>query len=557
MRMSFRSTACLWLLTAASGACGTHGGHAPAPFDLLIVNGRIVDGTGNPWYRGDIAVQGGRIVEIGRLDGRPATRRIDAKDRIVSPGFIDMMAGTTVPLVADPPSAESKLRQGVTTILVGEGGSVAPQNDVTSKTPAEDEEGLPVTWKTFAQYFAILEQRGIGLNVVHDVGAAQVRRIVIGEEDRQPSPEQLAEMKRLVEEAMTDGAVGISTALIYPPGSYATTEELIELSKVAAAHHGIYLSHMRNESAGVLDAIRETIRIGEEAHLPVHVYHLKAAGQDNWPLMTAALNLIAEARARGIDITADIYPYVRNGIGLGSFLHPRHYARGAEPFIRTLGDSSVRQELRREVETTTDWENWYRHVGRNWDNVLITSVGPNGNKAFVGLSVKQVADTRGVDQWDAFFDLVQAGNIGVAPKSMNEDQKREALRAPFVSIDTDSSPTNPASVPSAHPRTFGTFARVLGEYVRTRGLLRLEDAVRKMSSLPANLLMLTDRGRIATGMAADLLVFDPGHVKDTATYAKPLSYAVGYDDVIVNGQVAIDEGKATGVKAGAVLRHGR
>ena len=342
--------------------------------DLLIVGGRIVDGAGNPWFRADVGIRGGRIVDIGQLASRPARQRVDARDRIVSPGFIDMMAGSSVPLVADPPSAESKLRQGITTILVGEGGSVAPQNERTMRRP-DDDDGLPITWRTFAEYFKLVELKRIALNVVHNVGAAQVRRVVVGDENQRPTSAQLDEMRRLVAQAMQDGAVGVSSALIYPPGTYATTEELIELAKVAAQYHGIYLTHMRNESGGVLDAIRETIRIGEEAHLPVHIYHLKAAGQANWRLMTDALALIADTRARGVDITADIYPYIRNGIGLGSFLNPRHYARGTAPFLQTLGDAALRRELRREVETTSDWENWYQHVGRDWDNVLITSVG--------------------------------------------------------------------------------------------------------------------------------------------------------------------------------------
>jgi N-acyl-D-amino-acid deacylase len=273
--------------------------------------------------------------------------------------------------------------------------------------------------------------------------------------------------------------------------------------------------------------------------------------------MAQALELIQAARDRGIDITADIYPYIRNGIGLGSFLHPRHYARGAAAFLQTLADPNVRRELRHEVETTTDWENWYQHVGRDWDNVLITSVGPQTSKEFVGLSVEQVANKRGVDAWDAFFDLVQAGGTGVAPKSMDEGQKHEAMRAAFVSFDTDAAPTNPKKVPSAHPRAFGTFARILEHYVQTEKVIGLEEAIRKGTSLPADRLMLFDRGRIAPGMAADLLVFDPANVRDTATFAQPLSYAAGFDCVIVNGEPVIDEGTPTGALPGRVLRHRR
>ena len=402
-------------------------------FDLIIRNGCIVDGSGNPWYVADIGIMNRTIAKIGNLSGQSALRVIDAQGRVVAPGFMDLMAGSSIPLYRDPATAESKLRQGITTILVGEGESVAPQNERTTRG-GEGEEGVSVTanWRTFGEFFPKLEAKGIALNVVHNVGAAQVRRYVLGDEDIAPTPEQLAQMKELVAQAMRDGAVGLSTALIYPPGTYAKIEEIIELAKVAGEYGGVYYSHMRNESNQVLQAIDEVIRIGREAHLPVHIYHLKAAGQANWPLMTQALKKIQDARGQGLDITADIYPYIRNGIGLGSFIHPRHYAKGARVFLPTLSDQNLRKELRREIETTSDWENWYRHVGKNWDNVLITSLGRNSDPKFVGKSIKEVAVMRKVDVWQAFFDLVQAGGTGVAPKSMNEDQKKEAMRAPFI-----------------------------------------------------------------------------------------------------------------------------
>jgi N-acyl-D-amino-acid deacylase len=526
-------------------------------FDVLVRNGRVVDGMGNPWYRADIGIRGGKIAEIGQLAGRAATRTIDARDMVVSPGFIDMMGASTDPLLSDPATAEGRLRQGITTMMAGEGDSEAPQDARTQPTPLaiDGPAGPRKSWRTFAEYFALLERHGIAFNLVHNVGAAQVRRVVVGDEDKKPTPEQMARMKALVDEAMRDGAVGISTALIYPPGTYATTEELIELSTVAAKHGGIYLSHMRNESSKLLDAIRETIRIGEEAHLPVHVYHLKAAGKDNWPLMADALQLIADARARGLEVTADIYPYIRNGIGLTSFLQPKHYAAGAAPFLATLGDSSVRRDLRRETETSTDWENWYRHVGSDWDNVLITDVGPKLDRGFAGLSVAGVAKKRGVDDWNTFFDLVMTDNVDVAPKSMDEEQKHLALRAPFVMIDVDSPPVNPATAPSAHPRAFGTFPRVLAKYVREDKVIPLEEAVRKMTSLPANTIRLYDRGRLAPGMWADIVIFDPAQIQDRATFEKPLQYSTGIEYMLVNGRVTIDAGKLVNVRAGRVLRH--
>jgi len=545
----------LWrrlLLIAFLGAlCSAPARGQASDFDLIFTGAHVVDGSGNPWYAGDVGVRGGVIIEIGDLSGRHAQRVIDARGLTLAPGFIDMMGGTSLPLLLDPVTAQSKLRQGVTTMMAGEGDSMAPQDARTIK-----DLNLPVqipSWTTFAEYDRLLDGKGIGINVIHNVGAAQVRRVVIGEEDRAPTPEQLAKMKAIVAEAMHDGAIGLSTALIYPPGTYAKTEELIALAKVAAENGGVYFSHMRNESAGVLGAIQETIRIGEEAHIPVHIYHLKAAGQDNWPLMAKALEMIQAARDRGVDVSADVYPYIRNGIGLGSFIHPKHYAKGADAFLATLAGTTVRTELRKEIETTSDWENWYQHVGRNWDNVLVVQVPPGVDKKYEGKSVQEIAALRGTDVWTTFFDLLQSGNVDVDPKSMNEEQKQQALRAPFVSIGSDAEPMNPLTATYAHPRTFGTFPRILAKYVREEKVIPLEDAIREMTSLPANQLKLRNRGRIAPGFAADIVVFDPAKVADTATFEKPLAYAVGVEYVVVNGQLAIDHGTATGALAGKVI----
>jgi N-acyl-D-aspartate/D-glutamate deacylase len=525
----------------------------PLPYDLVITNARIVDGSGNPWYRGDVAIQGGQVVAVGRLTDRPARRVIDAGDRVVAPGFIDMMGGSSTPLLRDPATALAKLTQGITTMMVGEGGSDAPQNDRTLKAagPGADRR---ITWHTFGEYFRLLEGKGIGLNLVHNVGAAQVRLAVLGEVGRAPTAAEMDSMKALVVQAMRDGAIGLSTALIYPPGSYATTEELIELSKAAAPYGGAYFSHMRNESAGVLGAIREVIRIGREAGIPVHIYHLKAAGKENWPLMARALALIQQARDQGVDLTAYIYPYIRNVIGLGSFVHPKHYVQGDETFRRTLSDAAVRRDVRREIEGTSDWENWYRHVGQNWDNVLIVGVGPGDDARVVGLSVQGAAKLLGKDVWQTFFDLVQRGGVSVNPLSMNEEQKQQAMRAPFTMFDTDAEAVNPDSVKSVHPRAFGTFPRILAKYVRDEQVIPLEEAIRKMTSLPADRLKLYDRGRIAPGMAADLVVFDPDSVQDLATDAKPLVYSRGMDFVLVNGVAVIDGGRPTRALPGLVLR---
>ncbi len=543
----------LLFLTLLPIACGEKpAADGSRPFDLLITNARVLDGMGNPWYRADVAVRDGAIVEIGRLAGREAARTIDAAGRVLSPGFIDMMGGRTYPLLEDPDAAESKLRQGITTMLAGEGTSEAPQ---TTQTIAEMPLAarLGISWTTYAEYDQLLEKQGLRLNVIHTVGAGQVRQVVMGEQDGRPTPEQMIEMKSLVRKAMEHGAAGLSTALIYPPGTYATSSEIAELAKETAPYGGVYFTHMRNESSKVLEAIQEAIDIGKRAGVSVHIFHLKAAGQDNWPLMEQSISLIETTRAQGFDVTADIYPYVRNGIGLGSFLHPRHYAEGADTFFATLPDPEVRRALRREVETTTDWENWYRHVGMNWDNVLVAQVSGSLDKNYEGKSVAQIAKIRNSDEWTTFFDLVAAGGVSVNPQSMNEEQKHLALRSEFISVDTDASPMNANNVSNDHPRAFGAFARILAKYVRDEKVISLENAVRKMTSLPANRLGLYSRGRIAPGMQADLLIFDPDKVQDNATFESPVAYATGFDYVIVNGQLVIDDNTSTQSRPGQVL----
>jgi N-acyl-D-amino-acid deacylase len=524
-------------------------------FDVLITGARIVDGCGNPWYSGDVGIRNGVIVQVGNLRDHPTARTIRANGMVLAPGFIDMMGESTLPLLLDSVTAQSKLRQGVTTMMAGEGDSLAPQDERTIKD-LHLPSGLP-HWTTFAEYDHLLDAKGIGINAIHNVGAAQVRRVVIGDEDREPTPKEMDRMKQLVAEAMDDGAVGLSTALIYPPGAYAKTGEIIELAKVAGQHGGMYFSHMRNESGQLLQAIEETIRIGERAQIPVHIYHLKAAGESNWPLMAQALAMIQSARDRGIDVSTDVYPYIRNGLGLGSFIHPSHYAKGTEAFLATLSDPKTRAGLRKEIETTSNWENWYQHVGRNWDNVLVVKVPAGTDKRFEGKSVKEISVMRGDDDWDTFFDLVQKNGVEVDPKSMDENQKNLALQAPFVSIDSDSGPMNPGVSTYAHPRTFGTFPRILAKYVREEKVITLENAIREMTSLPANQLRLLNRGRICPGMSADIVLFDPDKVQDTATFEKPMSYAIGMEYVLVNGKVVIDRGEATGVLAGVLIRANR
>jgi N-acyl-D-aspartate/D-glutamate deacylase len=519
---------------------------AQQPLDILLINGKVVDGMGNPWFRADVGIRDGRIAAMGALKGRQAARTIDLQGQVIAPGFVDMMGGSSSPLLIDPASGQSKLRQGITTMFAGEGGSEAPRGD----EPAVK----GYRWRTFKEYFAILEKSGIPLNVLHNVGAAQVRRLVIGVEDRAPTAAELQRMAEFVDEAMRDGAAGLSTALIYPPGIYAGTAELVAMAAVVARYNGIYSTHMRNESSKLLEAIAESIEIGEKAGVPVHIYHLKAAGQDNWPLMAKAIERIQQARDRGQDVSADIYPYIRNGLGLSALIHPRHFAAGADKFLPKLAEPAVRAQLRREIEGTSDWENWYRHAGSDWDNILIAQAN---DKAIEGKSIAEAAKERGEDAWTTFFQLVRTGGVSVNPKSMNEEQKHLALRTPFVSFCTDASPTNIATATGAHPRAFGSFPRVIAQYVRQDRVISLEEAIRKMTSLPANRLSLFDRGRIAPGMAADLVVFDPARIQDAASFTKPLAFPEGITYVLVNGKFAVENGRSTEAMAGQVLRHGR
>jgi N-acyl-D-aspartate/D-glutamate deacylase len=524
-------------------------------FDLLITDARIVDGSGASWFLGDVGMRGDRIVGIGDLSQEAAGRVIDAGGRVITPGFIDMMGQGSTVLLTDPPSAESKLRQGITTYLSGEDRSDAPQSSSTQSGPLRVG-STEHRWQTYPEYFRIVESHGIPLNVIFNVGLAQVRRVVLGQGDVQPDPAQMEEMKRLVREGMEAGATGVSIALIYPPSVYATTEEITELARVAGEYGGVYFSHLRNESSAVLEAIEEALEIGGAAGVPVHIYHLKAAGQENWPLMQRAIAMVDSARSSGMDVTADVYPYIRNGIGLGSFLHPRHYAEGTEAFQGTLSDPEVRAALKTEVETTSDWENWYHHVGMDWGNVLIVSAPRSVDQSVIGRSVSEAAELLGTDPWNAFFDLVQAGRVSVNPKSMNEEQKWQALRAPWVMIDTDAAPVNPASQASAHPRAMGAFPRVIAKYVREDSVLSLEEAVRRMTSLAAWRLGLPDRGLVAPGMAADLLIFDPETLQDRADFVDPMQYAEGIDYLIVNGTVVIDGGVLTDARPGRVLKRG-
>lgn len=552
------SRASLTVAALVLGACAMADQQSAATasgpkYDLLITNGRVVDGSGNPWYHSDIGIARGKIVAIGSLDRNSAARVVDASKRIVSPGFVDLMGQSSLAYVADRPTAESRLRQGITTHASGEGWSHAPQNRFTQPEPAVVD-GRSYRWTRFTEYFDILERHKLPLNVVHKVGAAQVRRVVLGDNDVDPSKKDMAEMKALVRQAMEDGATGLASSLIYPPGNYASTDELVELAREIAPYGGTYFTHMRNESHDLLGAIDEALEIGRRAGVSVHIYHLKAAGNRNWPLFAKSIDKINAARASGMNVTADIYPYINNGIGLASFIAPQHYASGRAALIAKLDDKQFRDSLRSEIEASGSvWENWYQNVGSDWNKVIITETADNIDASIVGHSITEAAEVLDMDVWDTFFELVKAGT-SVAPQSMNDGQKRAALGQPWVSVETDTAPANPATSKSTHPRAFGAFPRVLAKYVRENRWLPLEDAVRRMTSLPAQSVGIKDRGLIALGMAADIVIFDENRITDTATFANPMQYAKGIDYLLVNGELVIDDGRNTGARPGQVLR---
>ena len=516
---------------------------AAEEFDLVIRNGRVVDGCGTPWYLADVGIRGGKIARIGRIAPDAARRTIDAAGLVVAPGFIDMMGQTATPMIQNPETALNLLTQGITTINAGEGVSAAPLSQDDARTAG---------WRTMGEYFARIESQGLPVNVAQTIGHTQVRRIVLGEADRRPSEAELAQMAALVEEAIGAGAIGVSTALIYPPAVYADTGEIAHLVAVAGKHGGGYFTHMRNEGDQLEEAIDEALDIGRRGGASVHIFHLKTAGRQNWGKMELAIAKIKAARAAGQQVTADIYPYVNNGLGIAALIHPRHFAAGRERLLARLDDADLRAEIRKEMETTDGWENWYRHVGQDWNKVVVGQTPDPRYSELAGQSVAQLAAARGEDPWETFFHLVKSGAF-VLPESMTEANKLRAIQEEFVSLCTDVGPAG-GSLIASHPRAYGAFPRALSRYVRDLGAISLERAVAQASAAAANAIHARDRGRIAEGLAADVIVFDYERLADKATFAKPRDVSEGMRYVIVNGALVLDEGKFTGQRPGRVLR---
>jgi N-acyl-D-amino-acid deacylase len=529
-------------------------------YDLLIKNGRIVDGSGRAAYNADLAISGDRIVRIGNLARARAKHTIDARGQVVAPGFIDMLGQSENYLLIDP-RAMSKVMMGVTTEITGEGESIAPVNDRLIKESEDFNRryNLNVDWRTLDEYFRRLEKQGTGVNLGTFVGATQVRAYVIGFDNRPPTAAELEQMKSLVADAMKDGALGVSTSLQYVPARFAKTDELVELAKVARQYGGIYATHQRSEANALDESLKEVFEIARRAKIPAEIWHLKTAYKKNWGRMPEILKRIEAARRSGLKITADVYPYIAASTSLTACLPPWALEGGTEKMLGRLRDARIRGQLKQEIVTDSkEWENIFLGSG-GAAGVLIGSVVNRELEDLQGKRLSEIAAQQNKDPLDALFDLILAdhGQTGAIYFMMSEDDVRAALRSPFVSICTDSgarASDGPLSKSKSHPRGWGSYPRILSRYVRDEHLLTLEQAIHKMTGMPASRVGLRDRGMLRVGMFADVTVFDPETVQDRATFEAPNQYPAGVNYVIVNGQIEVDNGKRTPVLAGQVIR---
>jgi len=529
-------------------------------YDLLIKRGRIVDGSGRAGYVADLAVKDDRIAAIGNLSQATAARVIDAQGLVVAPGFIDLLGQSETYLLIDP-RAMSKVMMGVTTEITGEGESIAPIN---ARQIKEQEDflrrfNLTIDWRTLDEYFKRLEKQGSGVNLGTFVGATQVREYVIGYDDRQPTASELEEMKKLVADAMLDGALGLSTSLQYVPARFAKTDELVELAKVARQYGGIYATHQRSEANTIDASLDEVFEIAKRAQIPVEIWHLKTAYKNNWGRMPHVLARIKQARDQHLDITADIYPYIAGSTALSASLPPWALEGGTEKMLARLRDPNTRQRLKKEIsETQTAWENIYLGSGGP-GGVLIGSVVNRELEQLQGKRISEIAAEQKKDPLDALFDFILAdnGQTGAIYFMMSETDMRAAMQSPFVSFCTDSgsrATDGPLAGSKSHPRGWGSYPRILGRYVRDEKLLSLEAAVHKATGAPAARVGLRDRGLLREGMFADITVFDPNKIIDRATFEMPNQYPIGVEYVLVNGKISVDKGQRTTALAGRVLR---
>src|SRR5882762_9408358 len=533
---------------------------APPEYDIIIRNGRVVDGTGRSAFSADVAIKGDRVASIGNLRGAQAKRTIDARGHVVAPGFIDMLGQSEQFLLIDP-RAMSKVMMGVTTEITGEGESIAPLNDRILKEQEDFNRrfNLTVDWRTLDGYFKRLAKQGSGVNLGTFLGATQVREYVIGYDDRPPTPAELEQMKKLVADAMKDGALGVSTSLQYVPARFAKTDEIVELAKVARQYGGIYITHQRSEANAIDDSMKEVFEIARRANIPAEIWHFKTAYQKNWGRMPEMLRRIETARRQGLKITADVYPYVAGSTSLSACLPPWAIEGGTDRMVARLKDPQTRARLKREIKTDAkDWENIYLGSGGP-SGILIASVVNRELENWQGKRLSEIAAAQTKDPLDALLDFIIAdhGQTGAIFFMMQESDMQAALKSPFVSICTDSgarATDGPLAGSKSHPRGWGSYPRILGKYVRDEHLMPLELAIHKMTGLPASNVGLKQRGLLRAGYFADITIFDPKTVIDRATFADPNQYPLGINFVIVNGQIEVDNGQRTPANAGRVLR---
>ena len=532
---------------------------SPAPFDIVIKGGTLYDGTGGNPRVTDVAIRGDRIVGIGDFKAASAKATVDAKGMAVAPGFINMLSWSTESLIQDGRS-QSEIREGVTTEIMGEGFSMGPVNDRIRERMRREQGDIKyeIKWDTLTEYLRYLEQRGVSCNVASFIGATTIREHVIGLEDKEPTPEQLEQMRQLVRQEMEAGALGIGTSLIYPPAFYARTEELIELCKVAAKYQGKYISHMRSEGNRLIEAIDELLRISKEANIPAEIYHIKAAGQPNWGKADAMLEKIEAARKAGLKITADMYTYTAAGTGLDACLPPWTEDGGYPELFKRLRDPATREKIATEVRTPSDkWENLYLAAGSP-DKILLNGFKSEKLKPLTGKSLAEIAKMRGKDPIETAMDLISEdeSRIDSIYFLMSEENVKKEIAKPWVSFGSDEASQAPEGVflkSNCHPRAYGNFSRVLGKYVREEKVLTLSDAIRKLSGLPATNLGLDHRGFVQEGMFADVVIFDPVTIGDRAAFDKPHQYAVGMKHVFVNGVQVLKDGEHTGAKPGRAV----
>ncbi|HEY2415297.1 MAG TPA: D-aminoacylase [Pirellulaceae bacterium] len=534
--------------------------HAQAPYDLAIYGGKVVDGTGNPWFYADIGIRGGKIVFVGQLPALATTPQIRADGLVVAPGFIDMHSHSDTLLLEDG-LAQSKIRQGVTTEVLGEGSSAGPRVGQL-KPQSMLVGGQPTTWSTLGEYFQVVEKAGVSVNVVSYIGLDNAWQAAMGQSYDRPTKAQFAEMQKVIDQAMQDGAFGLSSMLAMPPGSLATTDDIVLLCEPVKKHGGLFSTHNRNEGTGVFEAIREAIAVGEKAGVPVDIIHVKIADQQYWGRMKEIVDLINAARARGVNVQTNVYPYTRGNNNLSSIVPPWAHEGGKSQMLARLKDPQEREKMKRDIRGgIAGWYNHFTAVGGDWSRMLIS-----GRSQYEGQTMDRVIDIRTRDKnptpdsLDVLFDLLleEEGSVSTVYAHHTEEDMNLALAQPWCSIGSDGSAYSIEGElrrGNPHPRNFGTFPRVLGVYVRERKVLTLEDAIRKMTSLNANKLGLKDRGLIREGLAADLCIFDPAKIIDHATYTDPFQYNDGIEYVIVNGKVVLKQGQHTGEKPGKALRH--